>query len=187
MPIRLHLAPRRVAGVTLVEIVLVLVIVAILAGFAAPSFKNFIDQTRVSTASNALLRALALTRNLAVTQNRLATVCPSADGRQCSEDWSAGWRVYATPTTGSATSNPDASVHVHALSTPVRIYTGSKIRTGVTYNGKGVAVSPAGMANGTFTLCAGTHVRQVVVSVGGRASLRTPDYTPALCEGQTEN
>ena len=168
-------------GVTLIELVMVLVLIAILASLAAPSFMAFLDRTRVSNASHALMRAFAKARHDAVNLGDIVSICPSEDAKTCSNKWAGGWLIYR----GELNAAPsEASVSfVYALSTKVQIKSSAKLASGLSYTSKGLATGRSGMANGTFTLCAGNSVRQIVLSVGGRASLRTPPVDAKInCE-----
>jgi type IV fimbrial biogenesis protein FimT len=61
------------AGVTLVELLVTVVVVAILAAAAMPSFREFIASQRVKTASFDLMSMLTLARSEAIKRNSTAT------------------------------------------------------------------------------------------------------------------
>ncbi|WP_439107208.1 GspH/FimT family pseudopilin [Congregibacter sp.] len=74
-------------GFTLVELMIVIVIIAILLTVAAPSFRNFVAQQRLRSASMDLRMALTMARSEAVKRNANVTLA-RIDG-----DWSNGWVV----------------------------------------------------------------------------------------------
>lgn len=128
--------PHRSRGFTLLELMVTMAIVAVLLTIAAPSFRNTIARNRVSSASNDLLASVAYARNTAVDRGQLVSMCPSADGANCTTDGEAfepGWIVYTYPAgTASANTAYDAGsatllraigqrkgVSIHALQTPV--------------------------------------------------------------------
>jgi type IV fimbrial biogenesis protein FimT len=82
-------------GFTLAELMVVVAIVSILAGIAAPSFKNMIETSRVDGATNALTTALELTRDTARLMNGNVSIA-KLSGTNCSADsnWSCGWQVF---------------------------------------------------------------------------------------------
>ena len=88
---------RRVRGVTLTEVMVVVAIVAILAMLAAPNFSAMIERNRINSAANEMLMALQLARSEAIRLNRTATLCPSTDGTTCTNNpagWESGWIVF---------------------------------------------------------------------------------------------
>ncbi|WP_379653625.1 GspH/FimT family pseudopilin [Pseudoxanthomonas sp. UC19_8] len=80
-------------GFTLLELMVTVAVMAILAAIAFPSFQNTIRSTRVATASNQVLAAIALARTEAI-KSRAAGLCPSANATSCSGNWSDGWLVW---------------------------------------------------------------------------------------------
>lgn len=78
-------APSR--GFTLIELMVTLVVIVILATLAVPSFRGFIANQQVKTASYDLLAALNYARSEAIKRN--ADVTLAAVGG----DWAAGWQV----------------------------------------------------------------------------------------------
>jgi prepilin-type N-terminal cleavage/methylation domain-containing protein len=92
-----HPLPR---GFTWIEILTVLAIGAILAAIAVPSLSDAIARHELRAATTALANSLQHAREAALHRPGGAEVCPSEDGRRCTEltDWSVGWisRVHHT-------------------------------------------------------------------------------------------
>ncbi|WP_236585399.1 GspH/FimT family pseudopilin [Dyella sp. EPa41] len=90
---------RRSAGVTLIELVVTIAVLAILATLAAPSFSGLMRRHRVSAAATALRADLVYAREEAVNRRAFVSVCASDTGSTCSGEagYENGWLVYAYP------------------------------------------------------------------------------------------
>lgn len=96
---------RQQAGVTMVELMIVVAIAAILAGLAAPSFIELINNTRMTSTMSQLTSDLNRARSEAIKRNRRMLVCgrnsastvttDTAGTDYCGSDtnWQAGWVV----------------------------------------------------------------------------------------------
>jgi type IV fimbrial biogenesis protein FimT len=138
---RVHEQPRRSKGFTLVELMVTILIVAVLAAIALPSFRNVIQRNRVAAASNDLLASLSYARNTAITRGQLVSMCPSTDGANCTsagKDFESGWLVYTYPA-GAASAN---TAYVAASATLLRA-TGA--RAGVSINAQQTPVITFGL------------------------------------------
>lgn len=75
-------------------------IAAILLAVAAPSFRSFVRNAELRTASNELMVALTLARSEAVKRGWPVTLCksanPAADNPSCSSTatWEGGWVIF---------------------------------------------------------------------------------------------
>lgn len=88
--------PRHVLGITLIELVIVVSILAILASLAVPAFSHLGQSIATRTARSALTVAISQARIAAVMRNAHVVVCPSADQLTCSRDlrWHPGWLAF---------------------------------------------------------------------------------------------
>ena len=85
---------RSSAGVTLVELLVTIAIVAILVAIGFPSFQSSMRSNRVATANNELMASLSLARSEAIRSVRGGGLCATSDGQSCSNSWSDGWHVW---------------------------------------------------------------------------------------------
>jgi len=87
---------REMVGFTLIELMMVMAVIAIVAGISVPSFARIVERQRVEAAALRLATDLALARNTALARRQTVVVCPrDADGEcQPGSDWSGGWLVF---------------------------------------------------------------------------------------------
>ena len=130
------------------------------------------QNSRAAEEANALVGALTLARNEAVTRGVSVSVCSSADNESCAADtdWSTGWIVFTDA--GVVGTVDGADVVLRALPA---LPEGSAL-TGnanvVAYNASGFLGTPAGVS---FALdipdCTGNHNRNITVNLQGRAAV----------------
>jgi type IV fimbrial biogenesis protein FimT len=87
----------RALGLTLLELLLVLAMMAVLTSLAAASFRGVWVQRSVSLAAEALLGDLRYARSEALKRARPVLVCQSSNGLSCTRDgaaWADGWLVF---------------------------------------------------------------------------------------------
>ncbi|MEY2684801.1 MAG: hypothetical protein RJA09_1945, partial [Pseudomonadota bacterium] len=70
--------PQR--GVTLIELMITVAIVAILASLAAPSFRDSIVRNRLSSAITDVMTAVNFARSESIKRGRTVTLCRSSNG-----------------------------------------------------------------------------------------------------------
>ncbi len=142
---------RHQAGVTLVELMITLVVLAIILAIAVPSFENTIASSRLAGVTNDLNGSLALARSEAIRRGQRITVCNSTDGQQCAAagNWGNGWIVFVDTTRAGNTANVDANETILRVA--------SAVPAGIVVNGNAnvtqfISFSPDGQArlmNGT--------------------------------------
>ena len=160
-------------GFTAVELLFSLAIVGLVTALAVPSFRDFLQNNRTAEEANALVGALALARNEAVTRGVPVSVCSSTDNATCADDpdWTTGWIVFtdAVAPVGSVDA-PDT-----VLRALPALRTGSDLAASanfVSYAANGFLGSVAGV---TFGLdiegCTGNHNRTITLNLQGRAAV----------------
>ena len=104
-------------GFTLIELMMVILVSAILAMIAIPSFQELLAKSRVNGSVNLLTTSFDLARSEALSKNRVTVLCRSGDpmavaptciatglGDFAADDWATGWIIYSKP------ANFDASI-----------------------------------------------------------------------------
>jgi type IV fimbrial biogenesis protein FimT len=170
---RIHAGParRRPAwnerGVTLVELMFAIVILAILTTIAVPSFRDASLGARLSTISGDLYTSVQMARSEAIKGNATTTLCPSNDETTCSGAWTDGWIIR------------DAGGRV--------IHSGAALPSGFTVSQAGgtanLSFQPIGVGAtvATFTICRATPLgnqnRVISVLATGAASVARNNNT----------
>ncbi len=142
--------PKRMSGITLVEMLVVMTIAAILIGIGAPSFRYVTNSNRMSGEINSLLGDMQFARSEALKEGRTVTICSSTDGTSCggqAQSWDQGWIVFSDPT--GAKAGPDAGVP--PLRAQKAFLGGDTLAfdntiTAITFNREGFANEPMGVA-----------------------------------------
>lgn len=178
---------RRVTGVTLVELIVVMAIAAILSAIAAPSLTGIVKDNRLRLGANSLQGAFALSRSSAVARSATVTICKSADGESCSAsgDWAQGWIVYE----GDSSVPPidggdDNRIRVQQVLHPSLTFTGSTgVEDYVSFNASGFVRDIDGnLQSGSFLICddRGDAGRARIVFLGAAGSSRVGDPVSGL-------
>ena len=95
-----RMLPRGPArGLTLIELMIVLVVMATALSIGEPLMQNLLHSNRLRAESIRFLGAINLARSEAVMRNQPVSICPSAmavTGKaECSGTYEAGWIVFA--------------------------------------------------------------------------------------------
>lgn len=91
-----QLRSGRMAGFTLLELMVVLAMAGIIAAIGIPSFSSMITTNQLADITNELTLALKRARAEAIASGRDVIVCSSINSSGCSEaagNWSKGWVV----------------------------------------------------------------------------------------------
>lgn len=78
-------------GFTLVELIVTIAVAAILVTVAVPSFRVFVQNSRISTQTNDLISDISLARSEAIKSGANASLCTSTVGTSC--DGGGSWTI----------------------------------------------------------------------------------------------
>ena len=93
--------PQLLLGFTLVELIVVILVIGIVVGWAYPGFVGLVKQVRYNQSRDTLVDAISMARNEAIFNGRIVVACASSNiygaDPKCSVDqlnWNAGWMIY---------------------------------------------------------------------------------------------
>ncbi len=175
---------NRCRGVTLLELLIVLIVAAVLAAVAIPGLDAFILNARRTSDVNGFVTAVQLARGEAFKRGRPVVLCKTVDGASCGGSdvgFDRGWMVFV---------NDDGDNPPRRDDDEPQLYWYQPAITGrITANRRLFEFRPFGRrsTNGTVTFCdrrGAEQARAVVVSFTGRPRVtRNGPGMPSLaCE-----
>lgn len=175
---------RRSRGLTLIELMIAIAVGAILLALAAPSFKQAIARSRLSTASSEFTGAVQLARAEAIRNNRRVTLCRSTDNSSCdatSSTW-PGWIIFVDLDADGVRDNNEPVVKAGSFDSPLTARSSAAITAAgerITFRGDGIARAANGqqLMSGTLAVCVASsdpaeNVRDVSLAFGSRTVVR---------------
>lgn len=85
---------RRESGHSLMEVLIASTVAATLGAAALPGMRAWLQDSRQASRTTAFVVSAQLARSEALRRMNPVTLCASADGRRCGEDYSEGWIVF---------------------------------------------------------------------------------------------
>jgi type IV fimbrial biogenesis protein FimT len=177
---------RRATGVTLIELITTVSIIAILSSIAAPSFTGLRNDAERTTTVNGFLHALFLARSESIKRGQVVSVCKSSDGSTCAgkgADWRDGWMVFANSDRDDLpVRDPDELI----------LLVNEGWRAGsIESNREAYSFRPYQQAvvNGTIVFCdprGSAHARAIIISHTGRPRVAQRDASnrPLKCSAK---
>ncbi len=146
------------SGLTLVELLVTVAVVAILAIIAPPMLANILDSNRSIAQYNQLAGSLALARSEAIKRGVVISVCGSSDGATCdTANWESGWLVFTDIDRDGVVDGGETILRIgNGLSSGYTLrLTNADFNTYVSYRGDGALRdrNNDGFDRGTFTIC----------------------------------
>lgn len=149
-------------GVTIIELMIVLIVTAIMFSVASPQFQSFGANRRSDRLIQELQLDLSYARNQAITRAKTISVAPLATG------WNDGWTIKEGANLLRQRGNSSQPISASGSITSADITTGSPLQ----FDAQGRAVSNGSSTIGTITIkephCTGNRVRNLSVNYIGQ-------------------
>jgi type IV fimbrial biogenesis protein FimT len=154
-------------GFTLVELLVILAMLVILTGFAAPSFNRLLATQRVTGEVNRFVGTLHRGRSEAILRNQRVVICQQQEDVCASTGgWQHGWISFADTNRNGVFDGSESLLHKQpALHPAVTVTSGRRSR--IVFQPDGVTPG----TNATFTVCHRQYpelARAVIISNVGR-------------------
>ncbi|MBB6520914.1 GspH/FimT family pseudopilin [Pseudoteredinibacter isoporae] len=161
----------RANGFSIIEMLIIIVLMAIIGALAMPNMRSFFHKSNAENSARQLLGALQATRAAAVQSRRIATLCPTSDGKVCSRRWDDQLMVFIDDNKNGKRSKNEEIIHVRS-----GLQSGAYIEWSAFRNPKYyIQYRPDGSTNyhnGTFAYCPpidpGINHRQIKINRAGR-------------------
>lgn len=154
-PSRAALAPDE-AGLTLIELLIVITLVAILMGIGVPSYRYVTTSNRMATEVDSLLGDLQYARSEAVREGQYVAVCAAQStstptcAASTTANWQNGWIVFSDVNNDGTIESSEAVLRVRNAFSSSDTFVASPATGAVTFNRDGFA--HLGNANTRITL-----------------------------------
>lgn len=157
-------------GLTLLELLVTLFVLALLLNLSTPGMLHLVQQKASEVTIKRLHRAIEVARTSAITQNSLVTLCRSSDGTSCGGKWQQGVLVFVDQD-GDRKLEPEDSL-IRYFSFPE--FSG-EIYWRAFQNRQYLQITPIGSTryqNGNFTVCPNSgslhDAQQIILNRAGR-------------------
>jgi type IV fimbrial biogenesis protein FimT len=180
----MQITKHRNLGLSLIELMMTLAVLATLIAAAAPAFGNLIQSTEAQTSRSALTTALNTARIFAASKNVHVVVCPSSDRQYCGHttEWQHGWLVFIDADDDGARDADEELLTVAEAQPDGVAILSTTGRTHIDYRPDGSATG----SNVTFTVCdrrGSDEASALVINNAGRVrSGKATEAAAAACE-----
>ncbi|WP_448549104.1 GspH/FimT family pseudopilin [Thalassotalea fusca] len=165
---------KQTQGITLIELLICLSILAILIAIALPNYGSFLAKQRANNEIRQLQRLLLLARNQAIHNEQYITVCPLDNTLACTSEWQNELSVFFDTNKNKQLDETQGEYVIRQKDAIPSIDSlkYAKGRTALVYAPTGRLAIWGG--NGTFKYCPNQYksmAKGLIVSVTGKAYL----------------
>ena len=167
------------SGFTLLEALVVLALVAVLTGIAAPAMISWRLQQRMQVQGQALFDSLVLARAEALRQQQRVTVCAVTDSDRCAQagPWTSGWMVFVDANDNAVRDANEPVLQVQeGVPSFLKLEGNATVNRYVSFGAEGRSQTTTGAFQaGTLTLCkpGQAAIWRVVINAVGKPRLET--------------
>lgn len=173
---------RRRSGFSLIELMIVILIIAVLAGMAVPAFGRLIESQRLTGTVNDFLASIQLARSEAIKRGRRVDLVPAGTG------WTDGWVVLIDENDNQAIDPGETIVHRRepaAAGISITSKLSDNAKPYIAYNGTGrTRTNAAGgqqFQSGSISFELGEERRKIVLNALGRPRACKPKTGETSC------
>jgi type IV fimbrial biogenesis protein FimT len=167
----------RQTGLSLIELLIGLTIVAIVLLLVSPAFAALVSSNHRDEAARSLYGGLRAARTEAIARNQSVVI------HGINDDWGQGWRIILDLNGQGHEDDSNPLLVEHRSGGQVPIFGNQYLRTSVRFSHLGKPAN-GGFQAGTLHICAAREAvshYQVVLASTGRVSLRSDKAEQALC------
>jgi prepilin-type N-terminal cleavage/methylation domain-containing protein len=162
---------NRQSGFTIIELMITVILIAVVAAVAVPSFRTMVQNNRIATQANTFITAINLARSEAVKRGR-DVYLSSTSGTVV---WGDGWRLWVDEN-GNGSEDAGELLRVFEALEGGSTLTSVNGHTAVRYLANGyIFLANAGDPVPTFALripnCTGDSARDIEINLVGRPSV----------------
>ncbi len=171
----------------MIELMITLAILGIALAIGAPGFSNFINQNKISSATNSLVGALYSARSSSITRSTPTIVCPSVSASDINANcgtgtsWNQGFIAFVDVNDNgqrdAGLAGEDVLLQVPAFENGIDIDGGSTFSGFVRFSDRGGSTNAAGFPSGgaITVVYPGQQDRIINISSNGRVSSKVSE------------